>query len=385
MRRNSEALVLLTNPMTFDIRPLMIARSLSQSGFKVNALCWDREGGNPEFERVQPNLIIRRFGWNTPYSQSNSKLLGILLYYFWCFFITLSLNPRIIVCNDIDTLPLGIFLKILKLHRPKVIFDMHDHPHIFLFTFPFHQILENIFLSMAKLHADHIIVVNDGFVKYLSSIGFDSSNITCIMNVSVLENSRISVRPSSKQLTIFYYGAISKERGVDILCSIILGLHHVTLILAGKGDLEEYAKALADSKKNIHYVGWLSNDQIDKLVSEGTDAIAILTDRYYVSSPITHTLASPRKLFTGMAKGLPVLVSEGAFMSEVVERYKCGVVLDFKDISKCKKDIELLRDMPNFRKELGENGFNAAVEHFNWNLMEKRLRDLWSRFADSNL
>jgi len=246
---------------------------------------------------------------------------------------------------------------------------------------PFSELFEKLLLCIARRYADHVIVVNDAFTSYLSNIGFDSEKITCIMNVSKIESSLISRHPVTSKLTIFYYGGITRERGVDKLCDIIKDLSDVTLILAGRGDLEEYIKIISNSQKNIRYIGWIDQKEIDRIIAEETDVIAILSDRFYVQSPLTHTLASPRKLFTGMALGLPVLVSEGSYMSEVVERYHCGLVLDFTDLEKCKKEIEYLRDTPGLRIKLGKNGFNAASNSFNWALMETRLRELWCKFS----
>jgi glycosyltransferase involved in cell wall biosynthesis len=198
------------------------------------------------------------------------------------------------------------------------------------------------------------------------------------MNVSNLQLERLP-RPPSGKLTIFYYGIISRERGVDILCTIMADLPEVTLILAGDGDLAGYVRTFALKHKNVQYLGWISPAEIETITNQKVDVIAILTDRFYVQSPLTHTLSSPRKLFTGMSKSLPVLVSEGGIMSDIVEKYRCGLVLDFKDIAKCRKDIANLRDNPVLLNELSENGFKASHSAFNWAIMETRLKDLCSK------
>ena len=201
------------------------------------------------------------------------------------------------------------------------------------------------------------------------------------MNVSEVTDTKIKKCSRNKKLTIFYYGAISKVRGVDKLCKIVEGLSNVTLILAGRGDMETYVKVLSYSQKNIRYIGWIDQNKIDCITAKETDVIAILSDRYYVRSQFTHTLSSPTKIFTGMALGVPVLVSEGSYMSDLVKKYKCGVVLDFKNMKKSKKEIENLRDNPDLRKKLGENGLQAALKTFNWAQMEIRLTELWQKFS----
>lgn len=383
MGKSKQAIVLLSNPMTFDIRPIKTARSLSQNGFEVTALCWDRENNNPKTSEVSPNFHIRRFGLKTTYAQNSSKLLGFVFYYIWCIFESLRFKPEIIYCNDIDTLPLGLIIRLIKF-RSRVIYDMHDLPHILVHDLPISGISEKLLFLIAGRYADHIIVVNDSFIPFLSNIGFDPKKITCIMNVSEIINTEINKHSTSNKLNIFYYGAISKVRGVDKLCKIVEGLSDINLILAGRGDMEKYVKKLSESKKNIQYIGWISQTEIDTITAEQTDLIAILSDRYYVQSPFTHTLSSPTKLFTGMALGIPVLVSEGAFMSQLVMTYNCGVVLDFKDLAKSRKELEYLRDTPSLRVKLGENGFNAAINTFNWAQMETRLTALWLKIVDKH-
>lgn len=374
---NKTAIVLLSNPMTFDIRPRMTALSLEKNGYDVNVLCWDREGKSPTLEKLSPNFSIYRFGLKSTYLRKGSKLFGFLLFYIWCIFRSISLNPKIIYSNDIDMFPLGLLIKCIHFQKGFIIYDMHDHPHIFIYRMPFSKLFENLLLLFAKRYADHVIVVNDAFTHYLSAIGFDPKKITCIMNVSPIDSTITNINPQkTSQLTIFYYGAITRERGVDKLCEIMKGLSNVKLILAGRGDLESYVKRLCTYQKNIQYAGWINQKEIDRITVEETDVIAILTDRFYVQSPLTHTLSSPRKLFTGMAMGIPVLVSEGAYMSEVVTTHNCGIILDFTDLKKSKSKLEYFRDNPDLREKLGQNGFNAAITTFNWMQMEIRLAAL---------
>jgi glycosyltransferase involved in cell wall biosynthesis len=88
---------------------------------------------------------------------------------------------------------------------------------------------------------------------------------------------------------------------------------------------------------------------------------------------INHILASPEKLFTAMAHGVPVLVPEGSYQARIVRKYECGIVVDMNNTAMVKEVISKLASSPNLCRKLGENGIKAVNELFNWQIMEKRL------------
>jgi glycosyltransferase involved in cell wall biosynthesis len=93
---------------------------------------------------------------------------------------------------------------------------------------------------------------------------------------------------------------------------------------------------------------------------------------------MNNRIGAPNKLFEAMAAGKPVIVSRGTFMSEVVEREKCGMSVTYGSAEELLGALQKLRDDPDLRESLGANGLRAAREKYNWSVMKQRLLKLYS-------
>lgn len=377
-QRYESVLMLLSNPATYDIRPLKEAKTLAKNGYRVIILAWDREGTSPK-QSSFGNLLIHRFNLKAPYGQHIRTIVSLFVFYIWCIVISFTLKFKIIHCHDVDMFICGLLIKILKFGKVKLIYDMHDHPIVFLNKFPKYNILVKIIFAMAKNYADNIIVVNEGFMNYLLKIGFKREKMAIIMNVpSFASKVPTNKEPLKEEFLIFYYGDISAHRGVQKLIEAIIGLENVKLLIAGRGDLVYTIKKIEEKYKNIKYLGWISPSEINRLLKK-VDLIPSI----YIPDNINHILASPGKLFTAMANGIPVLVPEGSYQAKITKKYNCGIVVNINDIDEIKKAILHLASNPNLCKILGKNGIKAVNEVFNWSVMERRLLDMYFSLLSS--
>ena len=367
-------LMLLSNPATYDTRPVKEALSLANNGYKVILLAWDREGGAPKHSFISKNLVIQRFKLRAPYGQNMRTLLGFALFYIWCFINSVMKHFQVIHCHDVDTLLCGILLKIPRWSRVKLVYDMHDHPVMFLSKFPKSEILINLIFTFTRSYFDHLVVVNEGFVKYLSRRGFKKGNLTVIMNVPETVVGRPQLRENGV-FRIFYYGSLSRVRGVHNLINAVSPLSNVLLLLAGKGELVSLITKLERTHTNISYLGWLSPSELDSFI-RASNLILSLSSLYSPNN-INHILATPEKFFTSLAHGIPVLVSEGTYQATLARRYGCGLIVDMKNISDIREVIEILVKDKELYNRLARNGLKIARERFNWKIMEKRLVSLY--------
>jgi len=371
--------MLLSNPATYDTRPLKEANSLVKNGYKVVILAWDREGNCPR-QTLSNGLLIRRFNLKSPYGQSIRTVIGFFFYYVWCIISSYTLNIEVIHCHDVDTFFCGILIKMLRFGRIKLIYDMHDHPIVFLEKFPKAHFLVKVVFAIAKHYTDYVIVVNDGFLECLSKGGFQREKMTVIMNVPLKsEYSKFNTTNCSRRkFTVFYYGAIGTQRGTHKLLDAVKDLDNVELLLAGKGDLVYLVKNAEKKYSNVKYLGWISTSKINHLVKK-----ADLIPSLYMPNNINHILASPEKLFTAMAHGIPVLVHKGSYQAKIVRKYDCGVVVDMDDTAKVREAIFKLASSPELCKKLGENGIKVVSELFNWQVMERRLVGVYHSLTSS--
>jgi glycosyltransferase involved in cell wall biosynthesis len=76
------------------------------------------------------------------------------------------------------------------------------------------------------------------------------------------------------------------------------------------------------------------------------------------------------KLFEAMMCGVPIITNVA---TEIVNETQCGITVDYNDIEQIKEAIANLRDDPELRKRLGDNGRKAFLQKYNWAAMEQKL------------
>ncbi len=110
------------------------------------------------------------------------------------------------------------------------------------------------------------------------------------------------------------------------------------LIIAGDGPLKSIVINAANKNKGIHYLGWISQTKLNKI---------ILKSKAYIS---LHLWNEPfgRIVASSIGAGTPVITSQYGEPRKMVEKSHCGYVVnphDYEDISRLLLDIDhLTRD-----------------------------------------
>ncbi len=75
---------------------------------------------------------------------------------------------------------------------------------------------------------------------------------------------------------------------------------------------------------------------------------------------------SPLKLYESMACGVPVVASNTIGISEVVEEFDCGILVEPGDAEGIVDATLRILDEPGLARAMGQRGRRAAVERFSW-------------------
>jgi len=377
--RRGRVTMLLTNPATFDQRPLKEAHVLAKAGFSVTILAWDRELETSGDSAFEDGLVIKRMrlsaGHGTPFLTAPK----LVLFYVWCMAHLLWSRSDVVHCHDVDTLPAGFAVKAASLWRIKLVYDMHDLPEAFLRFFPMTKYTQKVFLAGARRLASAIIVVNERFVGYLGSLGFDRSKLLVVMNALPAESGR-KARPRGEVFNVLYYGWLGEERGVRLLVDAVRGMLRVTLTLAGRGELEAFVRSAAETNSQVRYRGWLKMEDLEKEIRE-----ADLIPSLYEPKSKNALLATPGKLLTAMSISVPSLVPRGTYQAEIVERFHCGLVVDWSDTDDVRRAIRRLSLDDALYYSLAESAYRAFQTSFSWEVMGERLSGLYSQLLRTKL
>jgi glycosyltransferase involved in cell wall biosynthesis len=369
--------MLLTNPATFDQRPLKEAHFLARTGKVVTILAWDREIETKSDSVFGDGLVIKRMRVRAGHGTPFLTVPRLLLFYIWCLAHLLTSRTDVIHCHDVDTLPVGFAARAIKFNRPKLVYDMHDLPEAFLRFFPMLRVTQAVFLALARKSADAVLVVNERFVVHLGKLGFDPARLVVVMNAPPLSRGR-RVKARGKELGVLYYGWLGEERGVKLLVEAVQGLEGATLTLAGRGELEAWVRESAARNPSIRFLGWLKMGDLEPII-EDADLIPSL----YEPRTKNAVIATPGKLLTAMSLSLPSLVPSGTYQAEIVEAYHCGIVVDWKNVADVRKALQLLAGDSELYGRLAEASFEAFRSSFSWEVMTSRLEKAYDRLLTS--
>jgi len=344
-----------------------MAYSLTDSGYDVTFLVWDRQG------TVQINQIsgfsVNRCTLKAPYDNPRA-IIYLPFWWIYEFIFLLKNDCSIIHACDIDTIVPAVLVKIVK--NVRLIYTIYDFyadclPH----RFP--RFIRNFIASFDKhmiRFTDLLILVDE--TRYAQINGAKINKIAYIYNTPP-DHYEMRQNPDRfyglDTFVLFYAGIFIKDRGLDYVLDAITDLKHVQLIIAGFGpESEMISEYMKRDPEKIQYLGLLSYDQ----VIDNTFKADMLFAFYDPSIP-NNKYASPNKLFESMMCGKPIITNNGTSMADTVRKENCGLIVPYGDVNAIKHAILMLKDDPDMCKKFGENGRKAYEQKYSWTIMEKKL------------
>ena len=85
------------------------------------------------------------------------------------------------------------------------------------------------------------------------------------------------------------------------------------------------------------------------------------------------------KFFEYMLFGLPIICTDFDLWKEIVNKYKCGICVEPRDVKQIKDAILYLINNKEEAYNMGQNGRKAVLEEYNWDTQKKVYLDLYSK------
>lgn len=174
-----------------------------------------------------------------------------------------------------------------------------------------------------------------------------------------------------------FAGAISDSRNVRVMVESLSDPDFPcgwNLEIAGtpsSADLLESLKALQGWAK-VTYHGQLPPDSARHLLLQTRVGLIL-------SRPLRAQVeALPTKMFEYFAAGLPVITSDFPLRREILERYKCGMLVDPGDPADVARAVATYARNPELLADHSRNARRAAVEEFNWAREAETLAEVYS-------
>jgi glycosyltransferase involved in cell wall biosynthesis len=93
-------------------------------------------------------------------------------------------------------------------------------------------------------------------------------------------------------------------------------------------------------------------------------------------------VALPNKIFEYMAAALPVVASNFPLWREIIEGNSCGLCVDPEDPNDIAQAVRYLYGHPEERRKMGENGYRAVREKYNWEKEGEKLVALYKSLLE---
>ena len=210
--------------------------------------------------------------------------------------------------------------------------------------------------------ADVITAISKEACDYYSKNGFD---VIHVPNAVDLNNfPKKAIKRFENQ--IIYAGRLSKEKGIDILLEVAKRLpSEYHLIIAGIGPEEKKVRNVANSKINVHYLGYQSKQNTISLI-HGSDLL--------IQPSLMEGMSST--LLEAMGCGTCIIATNVGGNIEIIENNKTGVLIEPNNAEKLLDKISDLLTENEKRFAMSAEGLKTVVK-YDWKQVGKLYLDIY--------
>lgn len=383
-------LMLRTNKVDPDPRVEKEANSLIKNkDIDLTIHAWDRTSKHKcvkeTLNLINGEVPIYRIGIKGSWGKGMKKnIIPALKYEIYLFFWLLKNIKKYDIIHAFDLMTGYPALFPVKLFKKKLVYDCCDYyadsqkgPEIIM------KKLRKIETKVFE-KADYSIICSEKRIEQIKPanprkmfIIHNSPNINDY-NINKKEQTKI-IKSNSNRLKFVYVGNFCNDRWLlEFLNEAKKNSDEIEVHIGGFGGLNGQIKKLSEKADNIFMYGKMKYSDVLQLEREGDCLVA-----FYETHLKNHIYAAPNKFYEALAIGKPLMMLKGSGMSEIVEKEKIGAVIEpngdsfkegIKKIKALKKDKSLKKKMNNiFKKE------------FSWEIMEKRLFDLYEELKEEML
>lgn len=361
--------------MLHESRVFKISETLIQSKlFDEIFLVGLQELSLSEHETLEPDIFIHRMLLWTRKLPKNLVFQPIKYIEFSLKVYLKYRNRNIGVVNihHLSLLPLGFILK--HLLKAKLIYDTHELETETQGLRGLKKMLAKILEKLLIRKCDKIFVVNESIAKFYAQM-YSIDKPVAIMNVPHYVETKNSsklrdfFRLKNSTVIFLYQGALSKNRGIELMIESFKGLYaeDCVLIFMGNGQLSETIRETNKTHENILYHPAVPVKELLNYTSSADYGINGLVDK---NSCLSYYYSLPNKLFEYLMAELPIIVPNVPEMSNIVNRHRVGYIIEKNSVLEVQRVIRCIVEAPS--PELNDNVLSAK-KIFKWERQQKLL------------
>lgn len=298
--------------------------------------------------------------------KSQSRIHRMTVVVMSIFYRSLKLNSDIYHIHDPELIPIGLLLKLLG---KRIVFDSHENisqdilskPYLPKTLLWFISNLYKTFEFLACRFFSGIVSATPSIRDYFKKI---NKNTLDINNYPIIDEFTANLDWNNKIDEVCYIGGLVRMRGACEMVDAIGICKNVKLTIIGSIDETGLKNELEQRVgwSNTNYMGVLDRKTLSKLFDKFKAGLVLF-------HPIpNHIDAQPNKMFEYMSAGIPVIASNFPLWKEIIEKNHCGICVDPLNPNEIAVAITKLIQNPEDAKRMGENGYRAIVNSYNWDI-----------------
>lgn len=357
-----DVLMLLSNEYRPDPRVMTEAEALTEAGYHVTILCWDRNGERPLSED-QGGITILRLRHPVKGPLRTFLLMPRVWLKMWKQ--SRGLPGRSVHAHDLDTLVPGVLIAWSR--GVPLVYDAHDwFSRMIHEDMPFGGRVIDAGEDFMLKRVTRVITANPTLVRRYQEAG---AQVALVLNTPPLP----AVRPEVQgpRLRLFYGGSLEPQRYIIEMMDALADLDGWEMVVAGYGRLEEEIKRRAEKDDRIVFLGWIPRGQVMEEMQKANLIVCPLD-----IANANYRVATPNRLLESMAAGRAVIATDGTYGGEIVHQEDCGISFPWSEAAFHDAVVRLMD--PAFRKILADHGRAAAEREYNWGKMKERLLDIYA-------
>jgi glycosyltransferase involved in cell wall biosynthesis len=302
-------------------------------------------------------------------------------------------NLKVLHIHDLYLFEVGLILK-KKYSDLKLVGDLHENyveglkHYKFANTFPGKFLISIRKWQKSEIewcnNFDYLITVIEEALERYSNLGVNTNNMFVVPNYVNLQTFTV-IKPKQEILekykdfmTLTYVGGFDKHRGLESTVKavplIVKSIPNFKLVLVGAGsnlgELKEKAAELG-IENYIAFEGWQQHENLSSYIYASTVCLIPHLKTVHTDNTIPH------KLFQYMFLRKPVLSSNCIPLERIINETETGYVFESNNHENlAEKTVEMFKN-PEKLKIMGNNGYKAVNQKYNWNAGSKKLIELY--------
>jgi len=237
--------------------------------------------------------------------------------------------------------------------------------------------------SFLYRHADRIVINSPGFFPFVTKQG--GKEIELVPNgvdpdmFDPQEDGRAfrEARQLGDAFLVLYAGAHGISNDLEVVLSaarLTSNDHNIQYVFVGDGKEKANLVHLAGewNLQNVHFIPSVPKHEMHQVLAASDACVAIL-------KPLDlYKTTYPNKVFDYLAASRPVVLAIDGVIRQVVEEAHAGIFTAPGDAAAMAEAIRMLARDPKQAREMGNNGRDYVVQHFNRQVFAAQFETLFS-------